>query len=118
MRTNWFKRCGWFHFPVSWQGAVLILMTLAFCAQVFWAVDRRSHSVSDTLYGIFPFFSCAVGRGFLRRINNRQKMYGQSCACSQVRASTQNCSSPGRGVGVGWYRGRQRLPTHEIISIK
>ncbi len=29
-----------------------------FCATVFVAVDRHSHSVSDTLYGIFPFFVC------------------------------------------------------------
>ena len=25
---------------------------------VFKAVDRHSHSVSDTLYGVFPFFVC------------------------------------------------------------
>ncbi len=36
----------------------MLLMALAFCAQVFWAVDRRSHSVTDTLYGVFPFFAC------------------------------------------------------------
>jgi hypothetical protein len=27
----------------------------------FLAVDRHSHSVSDTLYGIFPFFVPAFG---------------------------------------------------------
>jgi hypothetical protein len=37
----------------------LLVMALVFCAQVFRAVDRRSHSVSHTLYGVFPFFSCA-----------------------------------------------------------
>jgi len=26
---------------------------------VFLAVDRHSHSASDTLYGIFPYFVCA-----------------------------------------------------------
>jgi hypothetical protein len=26
---------------------------------VFLAIDRKSHSVSDTLYGVFPFFACA-----------------------------------------------------------
>jgi hypothetical protein len=30
--------------------------------QVFLAVDTRSHSVSDTLYGIFPYI---VGVAFL-----------------------------------------------------
>jgi hypothetical protein len=59
MKTAWFKRCGWFHLPVSWQGVAMLLMALAFCAQVFWAIDRRSHSVTDTLYGVFPFFVCA-----------------------------------------------------------
>jgi hypothetical protein len=27
--------------------------------QVFTAIDRRSHSASDTLYGIFPFWVSA-----------------------------------------------------------
>ena len=31
-----------------------------FCVQVFAAVDRHSHSVSDTLYGVFPFFVPAL----------------------------------------------------------
>jgi hypothetical protein len=34
------------------------LFGLAFCAQVFVAVDRHSHSASDTLYGVFPCFAC------------------------------------------------------------
>ena len=59
MKIPWFKKFGWFHLPVSWQGALLTLAALAFCAQVFWAVDRRSHSVTDTLYSIFPFFACS-----------------------------------------------------------
>jgi len=58
MKTAWFKRYGWFHLPVSWQGAALLSMALAFSAQVFWAIDRRSHSVTDTLYRVFPFFVC------------------------------------------------------------
>jgi hypothetical protein len=33
----------------------VVLFALAFCVQVFIAVDRQSHSVSDTLYGIYPF---------------------------------------------------------------
>ena len=34
------------------------LAAFAFCLTVFRAVDRHSHSVSDTLYGVFPFFVC------------------------------------------------------------
>ena len=59
MKIKWFKRWGWFHLPVSWQGVIIILAALIFCAQVFWAIDRRSHSATDTLYGVFPFFACS-----------------------------------------------------------
>jgi len=59
MKNVWFKRIGWFHLPVSIPGTIITLLALAFCVQVFLAVDRHSHSVSDTLYGIFPFWACA-----------------------------------------------------------
>jgi len=59
MKIQWFKRLGWFYVPVSLPGMIVTLGTLAFCAQVFLAVDRKSHSASDTLHGIFPFFACA-----------------------------------------------------------
>jgi hypothetical protein len=55
MKPEWFKPWGWIYRPISWQGVLIILLTLAFCVQVFLAVDRHSHSVSDTLYGIFPY---------------------------------------------------------------
>jgi len=59
MKKAWFKRWGWFHVPVSVVGGFLSLLAAGFCLQVFIAVDRRSHSASDTLYGVFPFFACA-----------------------------------------------------------
>ena len=55
MERRWFASWGWVHRPVSWQGVALVLLVWVFCAQVFVAVDRHSHSVSDTLYGIFPY---------------------------------------------------------------
>lgn len=55
MKFTWFKRWGWLYRPISWQGILIALITLAFCVNVFIAVDRHSHSVSDTLYGIFPY---------------------------------------------------------------
>ncbi len=58
MNTKWFKRVGWFYLPVSFPGAAVWLLALIFCLTVFRAVDRRSHSVSDTLYNVFPFFVC------------------------------------------------------------
>ncbi len=51
----WFKPWGWIYRPISWQGILVSLITFAFCVQVFIAVDRNSHSVSDTLYGVFPY---------------------------------------------------------------
>jgi hypothetical protein len=58
MNNGWFKRWGWVYRPVSWQGATLVALVLAFCVQVFVAIDRHSHSASDTLYGVFPYFAC------------------------------------------------------------
>lgn len=57
MPTRWFVPMGWLHRPVSVVGWLLTLAALAFMAQVFIAVDARSHSASDTLYGTYPFWS-------------------------------------------------------------
>ena len=59
MKQLWFKKSGWIYLPVSAAGIVLYLMTIAFCVTVFIAVDSHSHSNSDTLYGIFPYFVSA-----------------------------------------------------------
>jgi hypothetical protein len=58
VKSDWFKRVGWFYVPVSVPGAVAWLLAIVFCATVFLAVDRHSHSASDTLYGVFPYFAC------------------------------------------------------------
>lgn len=59
MRTSWFPSLGWFARRVSLRGGWLAtLLALAFCVNVSWAVDRHSHSVSDTLYGVIPYFAC------------------------------------------------------------
>ena len=52
---KWFALFGWIYRPVSFAGWSVVLITLGLCAWVFWAVDRRSHSVSDTLIGVFPY---------------------------------------------------------------
>jgi hypothetical protein len=62
MGGRWFLRRGWFYVPVSVPAVLILLLALAFCVQVFLAIDSHSHSVSDTLYGIFPYFVCT---GFL-----------------------------------------------------
>jgi peptidoglycan/LPS O-acetylase OafA/YrhL len=53
-----FVRIGWIYLPRSLLGAALYLVAGGFCCTVFAAVDRHSHSASDTLYGIFPYFVC------------------------------------------------------------
>jgi hypothetical protein len=58
MKTVRFKRPGWHYLSISVPGAVITLAAMAFCLQVFLAVNRKSHSVSDTLYGVFPYFAC------------------------------------------------------------
>lgn len=58
MKSTWFKRFGWFYLPVSVFGVVLFILAALFCATVFVAVDRQSHSATDTLYRVFPFFVC------------------------------------------------------------
>lgn len=49
-------RVGWFLLPCSVAGCLLYLLAAGFCVTVFIAVDRHSHSVSDTVYGIYPYF--------------------------------------------------------------
>jgi hypothetical protein len=56
MKHKWFREWGWLYYPISWQGLILLLLVLIFWVQVFLAIDRHSHSVSDTLYGIFPYY--------------------------------------------------------------
>ncbi len=58
MNQRWFTRRGWFYLPIAPMGVVLCVLAALFCATVFIAIDRHSHSVSDTLYGVFPFFVC------------------------------------------------------------
>ena len=55
MKHRWLVAWGWFYRPGAWQGFVAVTLTLAFCVQVFLTVDHLSYSVSDSLYGIFPY---------------------------------------------------------------
>ncbi len=59
MNLNWFKKLGVVFVPISLIGVILYLVTFGFCTTVFLAIDRHSHSNSDTLYGIFPYFVSA-----------------------------------------------------------
>ena len=61
MKRPWFRTWGWLYRPVSVQGWIVVVLAGMFCVNVFLAVDRHSHSVSDTLYGIFPYFVPTFG---------------------------------------------------------
>lgn len=56
----WFARFGLIYRPASIIGWLATLLAAAFCIHIFLFVDGRSHSVSDTLYGIFPYWVPAV----------------------------------------------------------
>lgn len=51
----WFKRklYGWGWTPARWPGWVTLAVFLVFILCVVSRVDSSSHSVSDTLYGVF-----------------------------------------------------------------
>lgn len=57
---RWFVPWGWLYRPVTWQGVLLVLLAALFCLHVFVAVDRHSHSVSDTLDGLFPHVASSL----------------------------------------------------------
>ena len=59
MNLNWYRPWGWLYRPVSFVGWLVLVATLAFCINVFLAIDQHSHSASDTLYGVFPYFACS-----------------------------------------------------------
>ncbi len=56
VRMRWFKPIGIVFRPASIAGWAISLLVLALCLNVFVGVDARSHSVSDTLYGVFPYW--------------------------------------------------------------
>ncbi len=55
MQDPWFKKWGWIHRPSGAVGWMLTGLCLLLIAWVFVAIDRNSHSVSDTLIGVFPW---------------------------------------------------------------
>jgi len=64
MKQSWFKKFGIIYLPVSIIGYLFYFLTVLFCITVFTAIDRNSHSNSDTLYGVFSLcnfgFYCII----------------------------------------------------------
>jgi hypothetical protein len=57
-RDPWFESKGWFYIPRSWQACLIFGIALAFCVNVTILIYERSQSLSDTLYGVFPYLIC------------------------------------------------------------
>jgi len=55
MQHRWFRRFGWLYRPISPMGWLITLLAFTLTVNVFLAIDRHSHSASDTLYGVFPY---------------------------------------------------------------
>jgi hypothetical protein len=51
---GWFVEFGWIYRPASLAGWIATCAAVAYVAQVFLAIDARSHSVTDTLYAVYP----------------------------------------------------------------
>jgi hypothetical protein len=51
-----FAAWGIIHRPTSVLGWLITIAAILFMAQVFLVIDDRSHSASDTLYGVFPYW--------------------------------------------------------------
>lgn len=54
-KNIWFEKRGWVHVPIILHGWVILLLGVLFGLNVIFAVGMRAHSVSDMLYGTFPF---------------------------------------------------------------
>ena len=54
---NWFRPADLLFRPVSAGGCLISLAAIAFCVLVFIVALARSHSASDTFYGICPFWA-------------------------------------------------------------
>lgn len=60
MKQVWFKRSGWFYFPIHTMGYLATLAAIIFMVPVVIAIDRSAHSVSDELYDIFIYATCTA----------------------------------------------------------
>ena len=60
MNNIWFKKLGWVYVPVHAMGLLVTFICIALNIMFFVAIDRNSHSVSDTLIQFFVYFTCVA----------------------------------------------------------
>lgn len=58
MNNIWFKKFGWIYIPVHSMGLLVTFVGLLTDMMFFVAIDRNSHSASDTLSEFFVYFTC------------------------------------------------------------
>jgi len=59
MRPIWFKKRKFLYKPAHWVSWLLSTTLVLYCVWIFITIDVRSHSASDTLYGVAPYFLAA-----------------------------------------------------------
>lgn len=57
---KWFKKLRGSYIPISWQGWLTYIPYVSFLVITFIAVNRSESSVSDVIFGIFPYWICAA----------------------------------------------------------
>ena len=55
MKNIWFKKAGWLYRPVTTAGGVVTIVLALFCVHIVLVANARAHSVSDLIYGVFPY---------------------------------------------------------------
>jgi len=60
MKEVWFKKFGWIYFPINIMGVFVTIAAIVFLFPVYAAVIRNGHSVSDDLYQMFVYTTCAA----------------------------------------------------------
>ena len=60
MKTIYFKHVGGFYYPIHAIGWLATLTAAAICVWFFIALDRHSHSASDTLTRFFVYATCVA----------------------------------------------------------
>jgi hypothetical protein len=61
MNLPWFKRIGIIFIPTTFIGWIILLAGICFAVYKFIEIDRRSHSVSDTLMNfVFQLFIIGI----------------------------------------------------------
>ncbi len=60
MSLRWFRRTTYWYIPCHICGWIIVLLAISFCATVVIAADRHAHSISDMLYGIYPYIVCTI----------------------------------------------------------